>query len=201
MPKQALGPCFYIFPTATSVSKAIIDCHGMRPPNKAYFNLPGNFSVHFYVDRRAFLMSGRAHYSASGNIPAHNFLWHVNEIAHGNINSVENFGGGQSCPDYLVSKDSGGKSSKGRTTNDRVGYDDLVASTEQGTMSGTDMAIVTVRKNYAYSVSLQDVVRQLAAIGYTELHCNFCRGAVTDSLIDLVGLGTKQMPGGGAYTG
>ncbi|MBL9006388.1 MAG: hypothetical protein JNJ46_19185 [Myxococcales bacterium] len=47
--------------------------------------------------------------------------------------------------------------------------------------------MVTVRNRITKSVTLADAVTLLAAEGYKEIHCSFCRGSAIDGLAEMVG--------------
>src|SRR5262245_46179378 len=89
----AVGEDLYVFTASTGTNEmgwrgnpnCIIDSHGFRPPTKPYFTVHKGQTVHFYVNRHAFLNVGeRADTIDKGGVrQTYHYVTSVQEIAYG----------------------------------------------------------------------------------------------------------------------
>src|SRR5262245_38378442 len=108
-----------------AVPNAIIDSHGMRSPTNSYFRVRQGQTIKFYVNRHTSLMVGEEWGGVWGPDSYH-VIDSVRKIAEGGVHAVEEFHGGDRCPDYWLDKQvksEFGHQEEGRY--DSVGYSDL----------------------------------------------------------------------------
>jgi hypothetical protein len=205
--QKKCGSSLYVFTnSATHNPTCVIDSHGFRPPSKSYFTVPNGMTVKFYVNPHAFLLVDEevTHKGAGGVV--YNYAKCMDDIASGrdnkrgqNVDSVKDYTGGNSCPNYLLSKQVKG-SGKDKITPryDSIDYQSLLTYVER--KIGTHpVDIVSVRNRFGKFVYLEDVLKSFQKHGfnYTEIRCSFCRGGTVDAFKDMFGRKTVSELAGG----
>ncbi len=176
---EKLGKKLYLWSGGSYKQKLVITAHGGYTLSNKPFKVPANMAILFYAPH-GFILKDPG----------------IKAVSQGTVTPYDTYSAGSVCPNYKLSKyqgSHGGKPGAPAETYTNIAHDMHkgveVAQTEAflgkpldeaglAMIKDVTMDVVTIRNRaMSKSPTLEEVIETISSqnLGYTEIHCSFCR--------------------------
>lgn len=171
---------------AKNGNHVVIDAHGFKSPHQRdQFVIPMNnagnlIRIHFYTPGGKAVVSNNSLWTSNDGTQQLRWVNVVKQVVRNEVVSSKTYVSGANCTNYGLAKinPSDDITWKGSVSNfigerNMVGSNDLLGLLDR---SHPARDLVTVRnRRFTGYLTFEEVVTELAAMDYTDIHCTFCR--------------------------